>query len=75
MILTWLRSFVRSRYDLGLEIVALRRTHGDKFRQAHAESLSVGQKRVLRAIELCRTAALGGHLGPANDRRGKTAPR
>ena len=38
------------------------RTHGDRFRQAHAQSLSVGQKRVLRAIELCRTAALGGHL-------------
>jgi hypothetical protein len=38
------------------------RTHGDEFRQAHAESLSTGQKRVLRAIEQCRTAALGGHL-------------
>jgi hypothetical protein len=45
-----------------LEVADIVRTHGDKFRQAHAESLSVGQKRVLRAIELCRTAALGGHL-------------
>ena len=35
---------------------------GDEFRQAHAASLSRQQKRVLRSIELCRTAALGGHL-------------
>jgi len=45
-----------------LEVADIVRTHGDQFRQAHAPSLSVGQKRVLRAIELCRTAALGGHL-------------
>jgi Putative transposase/Transposase zinc-binding domain len=45
-----------------LEVADIVRTHGDQFRQAHAQSLSVGQKRVLRAIELCRTAALGGHL-------------
>ena len=38
------------------------RAHGDEFRQAHAASLSPRQKRVLRNIELCRTAALGGHL-------------
>lgn len=45
-----------------LEVADVVRTHGDEFRQAHAESLSTGQKRVLRAIEQCRTAALGGHL-------------
>lgn len=45
-----------------LEVADIVRAHGDEFRQAHAESLSVGQKRVLRAIECCRTAALGGHL-------------
>jgi hypothetical protein len=45
-----------------LEVADIVRTHGDRFRQAHAQSLSVGQKLVLRAIELCRTAALGGHL-------------
>jgi hypothetical protein len=45
-----------------LEVADVVRTHGDEFRQAHAESLSCGQKRVLRAIEQCRTAALGGHL-------------
>jgi len=45
-----------------LEVADIVRAHGDEFRQAHAESLSVGQKHVLRAIERCRTAALGGHL-------------
>ena len=45
-----------------LEVADIVRAHSDEFRRAHAESLSAGQKRVLRNIELCRTAALGGHL-------------
>ena len=45
-----------------LEVADIVRAHGDEFRRAHAESLSVAQKRVLHAIERCRTAALGGHL-------------
>src|SRR5436305_15104903 len=45
-----------------LEVADLVRAHGDEFRRKHAASLSAGQKRVLRAIERCRTAALGGHL-------------
>ena len=45
-----------------LEVADIVRAHGDEFRRAHAASLSGGQKRVLRAIEQCRTAALGGHL-------------
>jgi Putative transposase/Transposase zinc-binding domain len=45
-----------------LEVADIVRAHGDEFRQAHAASLSPAQKRVLRAIETCRTAALGGHL-------------
>ena len=45
-----------------LEVADIVRAHGDEFRRAHGESLSVRQKRVLRAIERCRTAALGGHL-------------
>jgi predicted Zn-ribbon and HTH transcriptional regulator len=45
-----------------LEVADIVRAHGDEFRHAHAASLSAEQKRVLRAIELCRTAALGGHL-------------
>jgi hypothetical protein len=45
-----------------LEVGDIVRAHGNEFRQAHAGSLSARQKRVLRSIELCRTAALGGHL-------------
>jgi hypothetical protein len=45
-----------------LEVADIVRAHSDEFRQAHAASLSPVQKRVLRAIETCRTAALGGHL-------------
>jgi hypothetical protein len=45
-----------------LEVADIVRAHGEEFRQAHAECPSVGQKRVLHAIERCRTAALGGHL-------------
>src|SRR6059058_5340161 len=45
-----------------LEVADIVRAHGDEFRRAHATSLSTRQKRVLRSIEVCRTAALGGHL-------------
>jgi Putative transposase/Transposase zinc-binding domain len=44
------------------EVADIVRAHGDEFRKVHAGSLSPAQKRVLRAIETCRTAALGGHL-------------
>ena len=45
-----------------LEVADIVRAHGEEFRQEHAASLSPRQKRALRNIELCRTAALGGHL-------------
>src|SRR5262249_7685414 len=45
-----------------LEVADIVRAHGEEFRRAHAASLSPRQKRALRNIELCRTAALGGHL-------------
>ena len=38
------------------------RRHGDAFRIAHAGHLSGSQLRVMSAIEVCRTAALGGHV-------------
>lgn len=43
-----------------LELADIVREHGDALRRSHA--LSPTQAAVLRAIELCRTAALGGHL-------------
>lgn len=45
-----------------LEVADVFRRYGAAYRQEHAGSLSRGQRRVMSAIELCRTAALGGHL-------------
>ena len=45
-----------------LEVADVFRRYGPAYRQEHAGSLSRGQRRVMSAIELCRTAALGGHL-------------
>lgn len=42
-----------------LELADLFRQHGAAYRKAHR--LSRQQHRVMRAIEICRTAALGGH--------------
>ena len=36
--------------------------YGADYRQQHGASLSVAQRRVMNAIEVCRTAVLGGHL-------------
>ncbi len=47
---------------LQLEVAEIFRQHGPQYRQAHAEALSRGQRRVMGAIECCRTAALGGHV-------------
>lgn len=43
-----------------LEIATIFREHGESYRQTHTPS--VEQLRVMRAIERCRTAALGGHV-------------
>jgi hypothetical protein len=45
-----------------LEVADVFRRYGSAYRQQHAGSLSRGQRRVMSAIELCRTAALSGHL-------------
>ena len=43
-----------------LEVADIFRTHGPAWRQT--ASLSLGQCKVMSAIEQCRTAALGGHV-------------
>lgn len=43
-----------------LELAGIFRQHGDSYRKTHR--LPRGQLRVMRAIEVCRTAALGGHV-------------
>ncbi len=45
-----------------LEVADIFQRYGPAYRQAHGASLSRGQRRVMSAIELCRTAALGGHV-------------
>lgn len=47
---------------LKLEVADVIRRYGAAYRQAHQASLSNAQRRVLHAIEVCRTAALGGHV-------------
>jgi Putative transposase/Transposase zinc-binding domain len=47
---------------IGLEVADIFRQVGPAFRQDHADSLSSGQRRVMRDIERCRTAQLGGHV-------------
>ena len=46
----------------GPEVADVFRRYGDTYRQHHDASLSTAQRRVMTAIEICRTAALGGHV-------------
>jgi hypothetical protein len=50
----------------GLEVADVFRRYGEAFRQRYGASLSGAQRRVMTAIELCRTAALGGHVEKCN---------
>jgi len=45
-----------------LEVADIVRQHGDAFLARYGAILSGAQQRALRAIALCRTAALGGHI-------------
>ena len=45
-----------------LEVADIFRDHGAAWRDANAGHLSLGQLKVMSAIETCRTAALGGHV-------------
>jgi hypothetical protein len=45
-----------------IEVADIFRRYGEAYRDDHGESLSTVQRRVMSAIELCRTAALGGHI-------------
>ena len=44
------------------EVADVFRRYGEAYRQRHGASLSTAQRRVMTAIERCRTAALGGHV-------------
>ena len=45
-----------------LEVADIFRTFGPAWRQSQREHLSLGQLKVMSAIEQCRSAALGGHV-------------
>jgi len=45
-----------------LEVADLFRTFGQAYREVHGHQMPVRHKRVMRAIEICRTSELGGHI-------------
>lgn len=47
------------RASHGVELADIFRQHGHEYRRTH--SLPLNHLRVMRAVEVCRTAALGGH--------------
>ena len=47
---------------LALEVADIFHTHGPAWRKAQQDHLSLGQLKVMSAIEQCRSAALGGHV-------------
>ena len=56
-----------------LEVAGIFRDHGPAWRKANAGHISLGQLKVMSAIENCRTAALGGHVALCqNDTCGHT---
>jgi Putative transposase/Transposase zinc-binding domain len=50
-----------------LELADIFRCHGEAWRTANAGHLSLNQRRAMTAIEICRTAALGGHVDRCQD--------
>src|ERR1700694_4376556 len=50
-----------------LEVADIFRDHGPAWRKANAGHVSLGQLKVMAAIEACRTAALGGHVARCED--------
>jgi hypothetical protein len=50
-----------------LEVADVFHAHGAAWRKANAGHMSLGQLKVMSAIETCRTAALGGHVERGED--------
>src|SRR6202163_1291361 len=50
-----------------LEVADIFRGHGAAWRRANAGHVSLGEMKAMSAIESCRTAALGGHVGRCED--------
>ncbi|MDH3664509.1 MAG: IS91 family transposase [Alphaproteobacteria bacterium] len=50
-----------------LEVADIFRDHSAAWRDANAGHVSLGQFKVMTAVEACRTAALGGHVAACED--------
>ena len=50
-----------------LEVADIFRRHGPAYRQAHGDHLGGTERRVMAAIEACRTPTLGGHVECCDD--------
>ena len=57
-----------------LEVADVFRAHGAAWRKANASHVSLGQLKVMSAIETCRTSALGGHVERCEDARTNASP-
>lgn len=51
----------------GLEVADIFRRHGERYRQTHDTHLGRVERRVMSAVETCRTARLGGHVQQCQD--------
>src|SRR5471032_395717 len=58
-------AFAKMRPEL--EVADIFRRHGPEWRAARAGHVSLDQLKVMSAIEMCRTAALGGHVEGCED--------
>lgn len=50
-----------------LEVADVFRKYGEDYRKQHGSGMSLDQHRAMRAIEICRTAALGGHIDECDE--------
>ena len=50
-----------------LEVADIFRCHGEAFRHSYGAHLGRIERRVMAAIEICRTPALGGHVEQCGD--------
>ena len=55
-----------------LEVADIFRDHGAAWREANRGHMSLGQLKVMSAIERCRTAALGGHVARCENDNART---
>jgi hypothetical protein len=49
------------------EVADLFRAFGPAYRETHGQEMPLRQKRVMRAIEMCRTSELGGHVDECDE--------